>query len=75
MGIRHSFEYDLPGQKVRFDYDTRTDGQPVYKGLTEMGNGDSTPVWRLFKFTYSGDDCVLKESAFGAWDDRAGLFT
>jgi hypothetical protein len=74
MGVRHAFEYDLPGHQVRFDYGTRTDGQPIYKGLAENGATTATPIWRIFKFTYTGDDMTLKESALGSWDNRASLF-
>jgi len=61
--------------KMRIDYGTRTDGQPLYQGFanTRLDEGDNG--WIIFEFTYSADPGNLTEKnvSYGAWSDRAAL--
>ncbi len=62
----------------RWDYDTRTDGQPVYVGYSVSGTATSSALWIIQKFTYStigGYDFVTRRQvAKGSWDGRVALF-
>lgn len=54
------------------DYDTRTDGQPVYVGYASRGVASSTASWTLFKLTYNASDYVTsRQVAYDSWDNRA----
>ena len=58
-------------QQERFDYDTRTDGQPVYAGFADNGVLESESTWTLQKFTYNGDGFItLKQTATDSWNNR-----
>lgn len=56
------------------DYDVRTDGQPVYLGMANRGASTSDSVWIVYKFTYDvSNQMTARQSAYGAWLDRATL--
>jgi hypothetical protein len=57
--------------QVRYDYDDRTDGQPVYIGYGARSLASSVDGWIIHKFTYTNDMATLRQTAFDAWDDRA----
>ena len=60
----------------KFDYDGRTDGQPVYVGWADPGVDTSEAKWRIFKMTYSGSNVTAVQFAGGSirfnkvWDSR-----
>jgi hypothetical protein len=57
---------------TKYDYDVRTDSNPVYigKALTDTSTAAST--WVLIKFGYDGSDRPVDiEIRNGSWDDRA----
>lgn len=63
-----------PTLQIAMDYDSRTDGQPVYLGYASRSEGTDSGEWLVYKFTYDGNDQLLtRKSAFGAYDDRASL--
>lgn len=73
---------DLPGRIQKFDYDTRTDGQPVYFGHADIGAADTDTTssankgWVVWKFTYNVSGFVTQiESRRGSWDGRVALFS
>ena len=56
--------------QMRCDYDTRTDGQPVYLGFAPRGLAVGEAKWLLHKFTYDGSDRVtLRQIAYDEWDN------
>lgn len=58
--------------KVRYDYDGRTDGQPVYIGYAPKASLTSDAVWIVHKFTYDGsDNATERNTQFTSWDSRA----
>jgi len=67
---------DSIGWEKRFDYDTRTDGQPVYIGYTSPGTATSTANWLIQKFTYNGSDFVtrIEVATSVAWTARTTSF-
>lgn len=57
-----------------FDYDARTDGQPVYIGMNEPGAATSADGWLIQKLLYDGSDQVTSiKVVVGIWDNRASL--
>lgn len=70
-----AFHRDIVGITQKFDYDTRTDGQPVYAGFARNDVGDDTAKWVVHYFQYDGDNnvstIICKE---GAWSGRVALF-
>lgn len=57
---------------VRFDPD---DSTPEYIGLHVTNGADTASTnWKIYKFTYSGENVTRVQLAYGAWDDRATLF-
>ena len=58
--------------QMRCDYDTRTDGQPVYLGFAPKGLGVGDTKWLLHKFTYDVSDRItLRQIAYSSWTLRA----
>ena len=62
--------------EVRYDYDTRTDGQPVYIGFAQPGTATSTEAWLIHKFTFDGSNNVTRRQVVTdkAWDNRTTSF-
>lgn len=46
-----------PYQQI-FDYDVRTDFQPVYIGWATCGVATNVPKWKIRKFTYNSDGSI-----------------
>ena len=67
---------DAISWEIRYDYDTRTDGQPVYVGYAKAGTATATETWLIHKFTYNSDNFVTRRQVATdvAWDDRATSF-
>lgn len=62
------------GLQYLFDYDTRTDNQYVYQGVSSVGTLTSATDWTIFKATYDSEGRIIrKQKLQGAWDDRAAL--
>lgn len=73
------FSSSPPYQQI-FDYDIRTDMQPVYIGWATCGVATSASSWKIRKFAYNVDGSVATityangDVGFRAkWDDRATL--
>ncbi len=58
--------------EIRYDYDTRNDGQPVYIGYAPAGTATDTAGWLIHKFTYT-NDLVTRRTVTSAvtWDARS----
>ena len=52
-----------------------SDGKPIYKGLNAFnGISDDDVSWRIYKYTWDGDDCTRIEGPIiGSWTGRASL--
>lgn len=66
------------GLHEKWDYDTRTDGQPVYHGVAAPGIATSQRGWVIEKFTFttiSGSDYATDKAVADnvIWDNRASL--
>lgn len=63
---------DVPSDiQARFDYDVRTDGQPVYIGYGPRGLAVGAAGWLLYKFTYDGSNqATLRQVAYDTWSNR-----
>ena len=60
--------------QTRYDYVSRTDGQPVYIGKAERGQLTSQSCWEISKMSYDeSNNIVSTQTASGSWDDRASL--
>ena len=76
MQLIQAFFREAPNRIQLFDYDGRTDGQPVYLGHAMRGTSQATGIFVLFKFTYNGSNLVTQiESTEGIWDLRSTYFT
>lgn len=66
-------EDELSTNQRRYDYGSRTDGQPVYMGVAERGDLTSTETWLIRKYTYDENDFVTLEqtAVLSSWDNRA----
>lgn len=63
------------GWEKRFDYDSRSDGQPVYIGYANPGTATTAITWLIHKVTYDGNDYPTRiQVATAAWDSRTGAF-
>lgn len=61
--------------EARFDYDGRSDSNPVYAGIGRCLALTSDTDWQIKKFTYdSSGRPVWIQCAEGAWDSRVSLF-
>lgn len=59
---------------VMFDYDVRTDGNPVYIGQAVPGTATSATTWAIKKFTYDSSSRPTQiQNATGAWTNRVSL--
>jgi len=57
---------------IRYD---ANDAAPDYVGLHPTSGAATTALdWKIYKFTYSGSDVTRIQIAYGAWDNRTGLF-
>lgn len=57
---------------IRFDAD---DSAPTYIGMNVTnGAATSDDTWKVLKFTYSSTNVTRIQTAYGSWDNRAGLF-
>lgn len=57
---------------IQFD---PSDAKPIYIGLHKLkGVSDSDSGWKIYKFTYSGDDTTRIQLAYGQWTLRTSLF-
>lgn len=62
--------------QMRVDYNSQTDGQPLYVGYGARGLASSANGWLVQKFTYDSNSprqCTLRQIAYGIWDNRASL--
>jgi hypothetical protein len=58
---------------VKFD---ANDAAPDYIGIHTSPGAATTDIhWKIIKFTYSGSDVTQIQIVYGAWDDRATLFS
>lgn len=74
MRLWHGFYRDLPEKDQLFDYDGRTDGQPVYVGYAELGTLESGE-WVIHYFEYDVNSNITRiQSRRGSWTNRAALF-
>lgn len=48
-------------------------GNPIYMGFGAQGIATTNAGWLIHKFTWSGSDMTVRQTAFGAWDSRATL--
>lgn len=56
----------------RYDYDV--DGDVIYAGYADRFTSSSANGWKIARYTYDGSkNMVLKQTAFGSWDDRTSL--
>ena len=46
---------------------------PEYIGFAPVGVASSADGWTIYKITYSSSLETLKQTAFGAWDDKTAL--
>jgi hypothetical protein len=57
-----------------FDYDVRTDDNPVYIGYGVRGLATSSDGWLINKITYDDSDRPISiKSAIGVYNNRASL--
>lgn len=59
----------------RLDYDTRTDGNPVYVGSATNGTATSAAAWSILKLTYDSSARLTRKQVLAnqVWDNRASL--
>lgn len=61
-------------QQLYIDYATRVDGQPVFVGKGARGLATNANGWLVYNFSYdSNGNIISKQSAIGAWTNRATL--
>jgi len=76
MRLRDAHHRDIPGIQERFDYGSRTDGNPVYKGYAEVDEATGSGRWVVHYYEYNGDGLTtLHKAKVGTWDGRAALFS
>ena len=77
QALRHT---EVPsGLKMRIDYGSRSDSQPVYQGFAPSGLAEGSNGWLIYHFTYSADPGnMTQRNVFGAvaadngnWTNRA----
>ena len=61
-------------QQMQVDYDSQTDGQPLYLGFAPRSLLTSTNGWLLQKFTYDANSprqVLTRTIAYDSWANRA----
>ena len=75
MILREAYFRDLPEERRLYDYGSRTDGQPVYRGNAKLGTLTSDPTWIMVFAKYDVNGNTIEEYCLkGAWTQRAALF-
>lgn len=83
MQLVQAFFREAPNRTTVYDYDVRTDGQPVYIG-TAPNDADGTETdqnatgWTIYKYTYDGSNNVTKVVSTGdsaIWSLRSEYFS
>lgn len=65
---------DMPSnQQLRVAYDG--DNNPIYVGVAPSGLESSSGGWMISKFTWSSGNMTLRQTGYGAWDNRATTVT
>lgn len=74
MSIPLNLAYDE--RYVQFDYEARTDGNPIYHGMSAPGVGDDEERWTIKKYTYDANaQCTKIQVVFKkAWSLRTTSF-
>lgn len=71
MQLVQAFFREAKDRVQMFDYDVRTDGQPVYIGHAPKGTAESSGGWTLYKYTYNGSNQItMIQSVGGIWSLR-----
>lgn len=63
----------VPGtpKRVLYDYEARSDSQPVYKGVSTTSTNPADGNWTVTRYTYDVDDRVVDEQVIiGSWSSR-----
>jgi YD repeat-containing protein len=56
----------------RYEYDGA--GDVIYAGYADRNTATSSQGWKISRYTYDGSkNMVLKQIAYGSWDERASL--
>ena len=61
-------------QQMQIDYNSQTDGLPLYMGFAPRSLSTSTAGWLLQKFTYDSNSprqCLTRTIAYDSWANRA----
>lgn len=76
MQLLQAFFREVPNLIQLFDYDVRTDGQPVYLGYAPSDTEQSEHGWVIFYFQYNDSGNVTSiQSTRGIWTIRDELFS
>ena len=60
--------------QMQIDYNSQTDGQPLYVGFAIRGLSTSSTGWMIQKFTYDANSprqCLTRTIAYDSWANRA----
>lgn len=72
--ILQDIKRSITDRESRLDYDTRTDGNPVYIGKNGNGAAESAADWVVQRLSYDGSDRLTRAQVLiGVWSDRATL--
>lgn len=62
---------EVPGElQMRAEY---SGADLIYLGKAIAGRATSASAWVIHKYTYASGLPTVKQTAYGAWDDRASL--
>ena len=76
MQLVQAFFREAPNRTTLYDYDVRTDGQPIYIGHAPKGTSENAADWTIFKFTYDGSNQVTRVDSVSEaiWSLRSDYF-
>jgi hypothetical protein len=77
MQLVQAFFREAPNRTTLFDYDARTDGQPIYIGHAQKDTSQNAADWTIFKFTYNGSNFVtnIDSVSEAVWSLRSEYFS
>ncbi len=70
--MAHPRNLTLDEHQLRLDYQSRTDGQPVYLGKAPSGVADGDNGWTIYFHEYNGSNQLTSRKLNGKaiWDNR-----
>jgi len=76
MRYKDANQWEAPDTQRLWDYDGRTDGQPVYRGFNTFAATEADTAWVITKYVYTvSGELLSSKTTRGSWSGKTLLFT